>query len=616
MTSGPADVTSSRIETIRDRLSFNAPALLLSLALFFQGAKNVLAFAYWALTALVLCGLTFSRPIRLGRAPAIAFVALALCLTLAYLRSFDRSVSAFWTFQWATLLVAGFALPYQFRETEPRGLVKTLWVLAAVSILVTARQFVVDPTGVKYAFYGLLPINYNFNAHWLAFLGVFLVFRALESEQGRARTLSLGLGTASLLLVVGGRSRGALLAIFIAFALGLRKRLPPKAVGIAVASVLALLFLLPHHWLFTRLRLHENAALRQDRVRIWSTALQSIRDYPLTGYGLGNFELGYQRHAFAVDEDPVRYAHSTSFAHNDTLQAAAEAGVPLTLLIWALLLYVGYRARRAPDSIRLSFLTLLIGSLFNSIFKMPLLAFTALLLLGWAAQYGEHRETDVPLEVQEPLRMTYRLLAFLGVLFSCWFALRGSWQMHDRWDKLVKLWRGDAAAWHAAGFTRTDPRQAATMQLQAVRLSPAQPYYREAFAMTLEATGDEKMLPLAFGNYQAALTLAPYRAINMLALGRLLYRRGDAKGAQTWFDRALALEPGYWEAYLWKARSLFQQKRRSDAITLLNSLAAQRDTYMQTHPIGPRALAPYERVILNFDADVVRTEMARFRRHE
>ena len=112
---------------------------------------------------------------------------------------------------------------------------------------------------------------------------------------------------------------------------------------------------------------------------------------------------------------------------------------------------------------------------------------------------------------------------------------------------------------------------------------------------------------------KVALTLAPGRAVNALALGRLAARRKAWPEALGWFVRAKTLEPHYWEASLWIARCQAALGERKKAIFTLRQIPLERaevrariDARRSIDRYDPSG---YERMILSYDARVVEREL-------
>ena len=61
----------------------------------------------------------------------------------------------------------------------------------------------------------------------------------------------------------------------------------------------------------------------KERIRIWKLSLESIKNHPLLGVGIGNFPV-------VLNQD-LSLAKAGSSAHNIYLQIAAELGIPALL---------------------------------------------------------------------------------------------------------------------------------------------------------------------------------------------------------------------------------------------------------------------------------------------
>ena len=80
-----------------------------------------------------------------------------------------------------------------------------------------------------------------------------------------------------------------------------------------------------------------------SRFRIWADALQLIAQHPWTGVGWGNFNF-----AWSLTPFPQRHTAFFDHTHNLPLQLAVELGLPLALVVCALLLWALWQgARRA-----------------------------------------------------------------------------------------------------------------------------------------------------------------------------------------------------------------------------------------------------------------------------
>ena len=108
-------------------------------------------------------------------------------------------------------------------------------------------------------------------------------------------------------------------------------------------------------------------AASSKRLDLWRTAWDGILHKPWLGWGPGQFEALYRLHARAQDGALLRFDHSTLFAHNDYLQAAAASGLPaLICLLW--LLVTLFRSLSAGAARRAA--VFLAGCVF-SLFQLP-----------------------------------------------------------------------------------------------------------------------------------------------------------------------------------------------------------------------------------------------------
>jgi O-antigen ligase len=80
------------------------------------------------------------------------------------------------------------------------------------------------------------------------------------------------------------------------------------------------------------------AETTRGRVYIWTVAAPHLLDHPLTGRGLGSFEVAYpaweaERIERGVDRDVRAYATAQRHAHNDYVERLSDLGVP-GLVAW------------------------------------------------------------------------------------------------------------------------------------------------------------------------------------------------------------------------------------------------------------------------------------------
>jgi O-antigen ligase len=143
----------------------------------------------------------------------------------------------------------------------------------------------------------------------------------LGSEKVRSKLL---LSFCALLIASGifaTTSRGALLAIAVMLLFYLRKVGANWRILVPSALLGGALLLAPQY-LFQRMQQSE-ATAGAGRVYIWQTGIAALKDYFLTGAGMENFSVIYNRYATHA----LGYAGLNRVAHNIYLQIAVESGV-------------------------------------------------------------------------------------------------------------------------------------------------------------------------------------------------------------------------------------------------------------------------------------------------
>lgn len=141
----------------------------------------------------------------------------------------------------------------------------------------------------------------------------------------------------------------------------------------------------------------------EGRVQIWQDTLELVREYPLTGTGLGTFPTAYRRYQTGSLDKFVNHAH------NDYLEFTSDTGLPGVALLFLPILYLFIRmivsflndSHRYRRSILLgcigSTLALLIHSTMDFNLQMPAnaLVFAVVLGIGYkiACRESQHDST-------------------------------------------------------------------------------------------------------------------------------------------------------------------------------------------------------------------------------
>lgn len=573
------------------------PILLIALGVVTLGAKIPIAFCIWSITALgCVAWLFWKRPGEFQSAFTPALILAFLIVLIGQGASREPSTSLFWTTQvlvylllWPTLRCLG------EKSFDSKELGWMMYGLAFFTLFLTSYQHLSHQPP-----FGFLPVNPNFNATWIAILIMGLLGRLLFSRSFWERAIALILSLLLLGLLLVGSARGALVALIIA-GLGLSSSyFHRKYVGIIVLLLMGIALAFPQFWL-TRFRVTNQ--LQDHRADIWAVAIKAVKDHPITGYGLGNFEIAYQRHAFAVPEHAVQYGRTTEFAHNEFLQILAELGLPAFLLISGIIVSV-YRKRRQPDSperhwMKAMFGVCLISACFNPIWHIPFLVCVTLML--GAALEGVPSATPVSPRQRSIFRFGFWGIFVGTFLLATWIGLRALLAYQQQWSVIVRINPYDATAWQA--LNRWD---------KSIELSPENVYLREDFASYLEQAADPDARMTAVRQYETAVALAPYRAIDHLALGRWAFIMHRYDEAAKRFTRAKQLEPRYWEADLWLACTQYQLGHRHEAIHILQTLPEQLDQFAVSDLLFKTPHSAYEKRILAYDPLIVEKELRRF----
>ena len=581
--------------------------LLLWAAFFLGGGKTPEAFFVWGAVALVVCASRLHRVLeRVSWRGYWKEAVLVVCLLASQVFAQDPSVTLYGTTQalvfialWVTLKADPSLLP------EPSRLVGHLLAMGGIAFVVTAWQALRGPWN---AINGLFPINPIFNATWMAGIATMAIAYGVAVKKSRVWIVGVVLAVACIALP----ARSSVLALGIGILYALHRHLTLRRIAWVLAGVTVLAVAIPSRLISKRLRLNEG----NYRTQLWAVAAKAAADHPWVGRGLGNFEMGYQRHAFPVDLDPVRYSRTTAFAHNEFLQVAADVGFPACLLLMygIVLLFLIPATTPATRTAKAVLLVMATLAFYNIIWHLPILL---LLTVIWSAVL--RRSTPVAHGARHVSPETrYGAgggLALLVVILGG-LAVREHLARQDRWMAIVTLQPYDATAWKNAADRQPTLGEALPGYAHAVQWVPHQIYFREAFARALEASRQPEALRQAVVQYTAALSLAPHRAVDALALGRLSLLGGEPQKALSYFEAARRMEPRYWECDLWAARCLALLGRWETAVAALDHLRKRRADYFAWRQRVAADLpssddsSDYDRVILRYDDAVVMAERA------
>lgn len=120
-----------------------------------------------------------------------------------------------------------------------------------------------------------------------------------------------------------------------------------------------------------------------SRFMLWQSAWSMIQDHPWLGSGLGSFRLLYPKYRFDTE-----LSTAGGWVHNDYLQLWLEAGLPMFVLVLALLVWIAIRLwclLRDSDNdalLKLGYLCAILSALLHAVVNFVLFFSFIMLLVG------------------------------------------------------------------------------------------------------------------------------------------------------------------------------------------------------------------------------------------
>lgn len=231
---------------------------------------------------------------------------------------------------------------------------------------------------------------------------------------------------------------------------------------------------------FGEARLSTGSDISSSRFKIWANTLQLIADHPWLGVGWGNFNFAWTLSAFP--DRPVAFFDHT---HNLVLQLAVELGIPLTLALLALGMWVLWRARgglRHSDPsqalVARCCLMMLMVVGWHSMLEYPLwypyFLFPTAFALGVYLSIGWRRHADqtpaAGSQTASVLAALVGLLMIAGALYAIWdyqrvvqifapYGAKGERPLPERIAEGQKSWLFGHHADYAAVTTASRPSE-------------------------------------------------------------------------------------------------------------------------------------------------------------
>jgi len=314
------------------------------------------------------------------------------------------------------------------------------------------------------------------------------------------------------------------------------------------------------------------------RPKIWMSAVEIIKERPLTGTGPGNFGLLFFKHRFEGTTSVARYGKITRFAHNEFLQAAAECGI-FCLIFFVWIWVVIFRSYRYSVASSAALTAVAAHSLFDFNFHLPAVSVMTVLL---AADVLSVRARDSGY-TRSGRRYAVAVPAALAVLNAVLFAVRpfDAERYKLKGDKLIAA----------------DPRAALGFYKEAVKRSPNNYEYSQTAGELSYMTGDREA---ALRYLEKSVMLNPKNSFACKSLGQYYFNDGKFMIAEFYFLKALETEPNYLWARYYLARSYEKLDRPDSAMAeYTNVLDINRAFASLT------ALSSYEKSLLSIDMSAV-----------
>lgn len=268
-----------------------------------------------------------------------------------------------------------------------------------LSGLVCALAIVTAFTSPFHVFW-LVPVRfeqvfgpYVYRNHLAAFVELTLpiaLFLAIRHRERRNLFVGVAAVLAASVVVAASRTGVILLAleVLVLLVLAAWKRwlLPQSAMVFSALSIAAILGGAAAAGTATLTNRFAEDRPYRVRLEILQSALDMVRQRPLTGFGLGNFRTVYPEYS-RIDPGVL-----VNEAHNDWAQWAAEGGIPAAL---AMLLFAVWAARAGiRTGWAVGIAAVCCHALVDYPFEEPSVVLLLMLLAGLAWQCGAHEETQ------------------------------------------------------------------------------------------------------------------------------------------------------------------------------------------------------------------------------
>jgi tetratricopeptide (TPR) repeat protein len=329
----------------------------------------------------------------------------------------------------------------------------------------------------------------------------------------------------------------------------------------------------------------QHISVAQRRL-IWADTIELIKDEPLLGVGVGNYEFALPAYRTASrHREWQQYIgilpHMPYYAHNEYLELWAESGIG-GVLAWVFMLaaivWSGWRVAVAREevegrSVAWALLAVIVAVLVHAAFSLnwqdPVSALHFWIIVG---VLGALRGTTARVLPLAPWgRVLAGAVAFVVVLGGSCLGL--SIAVGDYY-----YFQGQKRY-----YDYSQPNRAFLSFDQAVAWRPTEFRHQHMLGLVALEIGQMDRAEVALSE---CVRLHPNNAAALRLVGQVLYWRDKVAAGVVYLRRAIALDPLHADAYAWLSRSL-QQLGRSGAGTEPEAYAEAVETWQQALAFAP-----------------------------
>jgi tetratricopeptide (TPR) repeat protein len=442
----------------------------------------------------------------------------------------------------------------------------------------------------------------------------------LKPESLKISFIIYYLGTISLMIIclIFTHSRGGLFSLFIVllFVFGLRF----KIWGIISVLVTGLIFFIvfPETSLMKLFKMGTIDPYVYQRPNIWKSAIAIIKDNHFLGVGLGNFELGFYRHNFPVEDVFARYGKYTRFAHNEILQIGAELGIAAVIIVlWMINLFFreGIRLLNKNDNINDKYVitamcgivAILSHSLVDFNLHLPAMVFPLLLFACTIANFSSNSFYKVA--YRKSIFFVIQGVIFCLIFFIIMIFLGDFYSQKKNWKKAIFYNPLNANYYKKLGdsfLCKYKNREVPEKYLQPeilraykkmVLLNSHESYYHNQLGRFFYEIDLKKFLSNALYEYKKAVFYNPTEPFFRFHLASLYFNEGNYERALSVWKEAVCIEPNYIAAYYWRGIAFLKLNKDKEAEEEFSKILKLRQYVQDLFS----SASNYEKALIKFD---------------